>query len=143
MVKSLLLAGLCALVLAGRASAEDPNANGESQEAMPRMKEYYIVLLNHGPNRDQPDSVVQTMQAAHLANIDRLWKERKAIIAGPFGDGSGGLIIMTNTTLEEARQLVGRDPMVKAGRLVADIRSWWAQEGILPEPSPPDSVENH
>lgn len=143
MLRSLLWAGLCALVVVGRAGAEDPGANEESQTSMPPMKEYFIVLLNHGPNRDQPDSVVQSMQVAHLANIDRMWKERKAIIAGPFGDGSGGLIIMTNTTLEEARQLVGRDPMIKAGRLVADIRSWWAQEGILPEPSPPDSVENH
>lgn len=107
------------------------------------MREYFIVLLTHGPNRDQPDSVVQEMQKQHLANIDRMWKEGKAIIAGPFGDGSGGLIIMTNTDFEEATKLVGRDPMIKAGRLTADIRSWWAEEGILPEPPVPAGVEKH
>jgi len=131
------LAGVLALAL-----GLIPNALGQEAAAEPeppRMREYFVVILDHGPNRDQPDSVAAELQKQHLANIDKMWRMKKAIISGPFGDGRGGLIIMTNTTREEAERLVGEDPMIKIGRLTAEIRSWWAAEGILPEPNPPSS----
>lgn len=123
--------------------AEETAVDEAIAEEAPPMKEYFVVLLSHGPNRDQPDSVAQEMQVRHLANIDRMWREGKAIIAGPFGDGNGGMIILTNTDLEETTRLVGRDPMVEAGRLVAEIRPWWAQAGILPESAGEAHGENH
>lgn len=136
----LLALGATALPIAAQETADQD----ESAEPQWKLKEYFVVFLDHGPNRDQPDSVAQELQKQHLANIDRLWKMGKAIISGPFGDGRGGLIIMTNTTREEAEKLVAEDPMIKVGRLTAEVRSWWAAEGILPEPetdSLPQGVE--
>lgn len=99
-----------------------------------KFKDYFVVMLDHGPNRDQPDSVAQKLQEQHLANISRMADMGKAIVAGPFGDSRGGMIIMTNTSKEEAEKLLAEDPMIKIGRLTATVRSWWAAEGILPEP---------
>jgi hypothetical protein len=49
------------------------------------MKRYWLVLLKKGPNRNQDSISAEKIQAAHMANINRLAKEGKLIMAGPIG----------------------------------------------------------
>ena len=49
------------------------------------MKRYWLVLLQKGPNRNQDSISAEKIQAAHMANINRLAKEGKLIMAGPIG----------------------------------------------------------
>jgi uncharacterized protein YciI len=97
------------------------------------MQTYYFVLLYRGDKAEKmsPDSA-NAVQAAHLANIQRLHDERKMVLAGPFTDDTElrGVFILNAASMEEAKALCDTDPAIKAGRLRAEIHPWYAARGI-------------
>ena len=95
------------------------------------MQQYFICFLKTGPKRDQDEETAAQIQKAHLAHLDKLAKEDKICMAGPFGDDGEirGITVFRVATLEEARALANADPAVKAGRLQVEIHPWWAARG--------------
>jgi uncharacterized protein YciI len=93
------------------------------------MKTYVLCILKTGPN----DAKVlgkerETVFAGHFANIGRLAKEGKLVVAGPFGKNDRswrGLYIFNVPTVEEAEKLVILDPAVKAGVFVYELTPWY------------------
>jgi uncharacterized protein YciI len=92
---------------------------------------YYLVLLEHGPNRTQDGDEAARIQTAHLEHLGRLAEQGSLMIAGPFADASGGVLVMKGASVEEVRALAERDPAVKAGRLVVNVRPWWIPSGAV------------
>lgn len=97
----------------------------------------YLAFLKKGPNRKEGDGdtpQVQELQKAHIANIERLAKLGKIVAAGPFGDEGDlrGIFVFRVSSLEEAQELCNTDPMIKVGRLAAELHPWQVPEGILP-----------
>ncbi len=91
-------------------------------------------FLMRGPNHSQPAAEAQEIQKQHLAYMDGLHKQGKLVMAGPFiagGDWRGVVVYRVAGGVEEAKQLAGGDPAVKAGRLVIDARPWMTLKGIL------------
>ena len=71
-----------------------------------------------------------------MANITRLWQEKKMIVAGPSGDETGdlrGVFVFQAASRAEAEALSASDPAVKAGRLAPEVHSWWIEKRALPE----------
>jgi uncharacterized protein YciI len=95
------------------------------------MKEYFLVLLKRGPNRSHDSTTAAEIQKGHMANILRLYNEGKMDIAGPMGydEDLRGIFIFNCASYGEVLELCATDPAVKAGRLVAEIHSWWAEKG--------------
>jgi len=95
------------------------------------MKQYYFVLLTKGPHRDQDTSEVKRIQAGHLANIDRLHKEGKIDLAGPFLDDTDwrGIFIFNVATEQEVKDLLQTDPAIASGRLSYIIHPWYGGKG--------------
>jgi len=95
------------------------------------MAVYFIFLLRKGPTWS-PDSTpeIQALQKAHLANYRRLAEAGKLVVTGPFLDSfavSGemrGIGVLNVASLIEAQELIGADPMVKAGRLIFELHTW-------------------
>lgn len=56
----------------------------------------------------------------HLANINRLAKEGKLIVAGPF-EGGGGIFVLNTTSTEEATRWLSTDPGIQANRWDVEI----------------------
>lgn len=95
------------------------------------MKRYWLVLLNKGPHRDQDSISKAKIQAAHLANINRLASEGKIIMAGPVGveDELQGIFLMNCKDSTEVENFVKTDTAVITGRLVMKYYPWWTEKG--------------
>lgn len=95
------------------------------------MKRYWLVLLQKGPNRNQDSISAGKIQAAHMANINRLAKEGKLIMAGPIGieDDLRGIFLMNCADSAEVENFVKTDSAVITGRLIMKYYPWWAEKG--------------
>jgi uncharacterized protein YciI len=95
------------------------------------MQEYYMAFLKTGPNQDQSKAETDSLQKLHMNHLGRMYKEGFADISGPFGDDqeTRGITIYNVPTITMADSLANLDPMVKAGRLMIEIRPWWAGKG--------------
>lgn len=96
-----------------------------------QMKRFWLVLLNKGPHRDQDSASRVKIQAAHIANIERLAKEGKIIMAGPIGveDDLQGIFLMNCADSSEVESFVKTDTAVITGRLIMKYYPWWAMKG--------------
>src|SRR5437016_4360459 len=102
-----------------------------------KMNTVYLGFLKKGPNRKEGDDKtpeIQELQKAHIANIQRLAKLGKLVVAGPFGDDGDlrGIFVFRVGSMKEAQDLCATDPMVKIGRLVVELHPWQVPDGVLP-----------
>src|SRR5262245_9576169 len=81
-----------------------------------RMKQYIFVTLKCGKLKFEENDRAALLKG-HMETIGRLAKERKLVLAGPFGDDLDvrGIYIFDVRTVEEAQKLVETDPSIKAG----------------------------
>jgi uncharacterized protein YciI len=117
-------------------SAEEPTVGPGGYE----MTTYYVGFLYRGA-KWTPEETAETrkLQAAHMANIQRMGAEGKLVIAGPFGDNGDlrGLYVFRVGSAEEAKALVESDPAVQAGRLRFELHPWYAAKNITVTPRKP------
>lgn len=97
-----------------------------------QMKQYMMVFLKAGPNRNQDSATKAKIQEGHLKNITRLANEKKMVLAGPFIDDGPfmGIFIFDVATVEEVKQLLATDPAIQAGRLDYEIHPWYGPGNI-------------
>lgn len=134
-----LLFALAPLLGAQEKSAPAPAAPA-APALPPNMTTYYFCLLTRGPNSGTGTREErQQAQAAHMANIQRLADSGKLLVAGPFMDGGDwrGIFIFKCANLEEAQALVASDPLIKDGRLKAEIHPWLTMKGNIRDPEFP------
>ena len=120
-------------LLAAPSPAQQPEKLPDVGPGGYQMTTYYVGFLYRGPAWT-PESTPETqkLQEAHMANIVRMQKEGKLLVAGPFLDGGdlAGLYIFKAGSAEEARALVATDPAVAAGRLRFELHAWYAARNI-------------
>lgn len=97
------------------------------------MKRYVIAFLKTGPVKMTDSTERKRLQSGHLLNIQRLAKEGKLIIAGPFLDGQNlrGIFVFNVETVEEAKQLAASDPAVKAGIFELEFHPWYGSAALM------------
>lgn len=61
---------------------------------------------------------------AHLEYINGLYLEGKVLMAGPFTDERGGLVLYKTDTYREAHELAEQDPVVARGARTLELREW-------------------
>lgn len=64
------------------------------------------------------------VRPAHLDYLDKLYKEHKVVMAGPFADKKGGMVIYRADSPEEAKALAEADPVVAEGARTLELREW-------------------
>ena len=102
------------------------------------MRKYVLVILKTGPTRVPDGDKRKAMFAGHFANMERLSKEGKLALAGPFSeDPSGwrGLFVLAVDNLDEARRLTETDPVIVNGEMIAEYHRWYGSAAtmIIPE----------
>ncbi len=72
----------------------------------------FVLIGRDGPDgkRLRPD-----VRPDHLAHLEPLSRAGRIVLAGPFTDGSGSLIVFEAGSLEEATAIAERDPYVRRG----------------------------
>ncbi len=88
------------------------------------MTKTIAVLYSPGPNwiRGRPLSA-QPLRG-HVAYLKKLHARGQLSMGGPFTDESGGLVILTVDSIDQARELIARDPAVIEGILFAEVHAW-------------------
>ena len=61
------------------------------------------------------------VRPGHRAHLRALWEEGKLVMAGPWADDSGALLVYDVADLEELRGLISADPYTDAG-VVTEVR---------------------
>ncbi|ELR71066.1 hypothetical protein C900_03196 [Fulvivirga imtechensis AK7] len=93
------------------------------------QEKYMFVFLNSKPDKEVlPKKQVDSLQAGHMANILRLAKEDKLIVAGPF-EGGGGIFILNTQSAKEASEWINTDPAIRADRYNIEILPWNVRHG--------------
>lgn len=144
MRKTLLLLGLCLasgpLFAAGAPPAASFDAELASRTGADAhgMRSYVLVILRTGPKRMPDGAERDAMFAGHFANMDRLAKEGKLALAGPFAkdpDGWRGLFVFAVPSIGEAKALTATDPVIASGEMVADYHAWYGSAAtmLIPE----------
>ncbi len=97
------------------------------------MRKYVMAFLKSGSNRNQDSLEVIRLQTAHMENIERMAKEGKLVLAGPFLDDGAirGIYIFNVETVEEAEKLTETDPAIKAGRLIIELHTWYGSAALM------------
>lgn len=100
---------------------------------MPPMETYQLGILRRGPRwTAQRNRTTDSLQAGHMANIQRMADEGVLVGAGPFVRGGDlrGLFIFRADSASQVSALAARDPAIQAGRLAIDLFTWHAPAGI-------------
>lgn len=131
-MKPLVLFIFC-ITMAMYANAQKPNPNYDADLAKKYeaddygMKKYILVMLKTGSNTTATKLETDSAFAGHMANMGKLVKANKLIVAGPLGKNDKnyrGIFILNVQTLEEATAILATDPAVKAKLLDADLFNW-------------------
>lgn len=140
---AIFAAGLMTSALAGEAApaaTTDAAMTATSAEPpAPRMSVYYLAMLYRGPKwtADETPEVKRIFEG-HMANIERLFKAGKLVVAGPFEDEGDlrGLFLLRVASKQEAEELCKSDPAIQAGRLRAELHRWWGPDSIRVDEQP-------
>ncbi|PXY45786.1 YciI family protein [Flavobacterium hydrophilum] len=97
------------------------------------MKKYVFCLLKSGTNKTASKEESKKLFEGHMANINKLAKEGKLVVAGPFMKNDRnyrGIYVFNVETIEEAKALVETDPAIKANLLEAELTPWYATAAL-------------
>jgi len=127
-MKKLLAVSLVSILSFNMAQAQSKNRPDPSQ-----MSTYVVGLLYKGPAwtaEKTPEG--ESLQAGHMANINRMAEMGKLVAAGPIGDTGQlrGIFIFRADSIAEVKPLAEADPAIQAGRLKIEYRTWWGQKGV-------------
>jgi uncharacterized protein YciI len=78
--------------------------------------QFTFVFLNKKTDAEKlSEEQSKTIMAGHFANMERLAKEKKLVVAGPF-EGGGGIFILNTNNIDTAKFWISPDTGIKANR---------------------------
>lgn len=98
------------------------------------MKMYVMVILTTGKADIKEKAIKDSLFAGHMANINRLAKEGKLVVAGPFGKNDinyRGVFVFNTPSVDDTKVMVGTDPAVKAGVFDAFYIPWYCSAALM------------
>jgi len=148
---SLVLLAIGLGLLCARTSAQEVTSTRVYDAALAKrlgadargMHRYVLVILKTGPTRVPDGEARKAMFAGHFANMERLSKAGKLVLAGPFEkDAAGwrGLFVFAVDSVEEATRLVATDPVIVNGEMAAEYHPWYGSAATMMIPELHDKL---
>jgi uncharacterized protein len=138
-----IVAPLLLLAVAVTRAAETPKPGPAAPGAAPVLEDYWWMFFAPGENQTPLEKAeAEKMQAGHLANMDRLFAQKKLVMAGPLGRNPKwrGVVVLTLKSREEVLAAFADDPFVKAGRLKVEAYRWRTLKGSFGRPAEPQKM---
>ncbi|MDP2541203.1 hypothetical protein CSC81_01630 [Tenacibaculum discolor] len=136
-MKLLITTIIMLLSISLTAQNNNPNYDAELAKKLSAddygMKGYVFAILKTGSNTSTDKELRSKAFRGHLNNINKLVKENKLVVAGPFGKNENsyrGLFIFNVKTIEEAKELIKTDPAIKAKYLDVDLYNWYGSAAL-------------
>lgn len=110
---------------------------GGAEAVLPAMQTRTLVFFVQGVRgREYSREELGEMQNGHIANLQRLYRERKSPLAGPVGEWGDrrGIVVLDLKAGEAAREFEG-DPFVKEGLLKLETHEWTIPRDIFAWPT--------
>ncbi|GGY36127.1 YciI family protein [Pseudoduganella albidiflava] len=97
------------------------------------MRPYVLVLLKTGTTPVPKGAERDRMFAGHFANMERLAKEKKLVVAGPLDGVNGlrGMFVFATADIDEAKALVATDPVIVQGEMVAEYHKFFSTAALM------------
>jgi uncharacterized protein len=115
-----------------RTNMSNDKKKAVEQLLAPMLKKTLFVAINRVV---APASAIEPFVTEHLAYMNGLEAEGRLWASGPFIEGGvlvgDGLTILSTSTIEEARQAMEEEPLVKRGLRSFEIRKWELREGRI------------
>jgi len=147
--KLLALVVLSVLAFAQETAKPSEAPKSEAAKAEPKkdfkMKMYQMVFM-YGTDKPAPTGDEgKKMQAAHLASLAKLHKQRVNMIYGPMLGGGNlkGIAIMDAPNKEAAMAFHADDPYIAGGYMRLEAKPWYGPEGWFSEASTDPIVPDH
>ncbi len=96
----------------------------------------FVFLHQRADKAELPKAQLDSIMSGHMANIGRLAKEGKLLVAGPF-DGGGGIFIFNSKSVEEVKRWLQTDPGMAANQWKVELQLYqWriGQPRLVNEP---------
>lgn len=137
MIRFFLLAFMLLLLHTGAIAQTNPKYDKAMADSMKGddygMKMYVLAILKTGPANITDTARTNKLFEGHMANIGRLAKEGKLIVAGPMRKNDRnyrGIFILNVKTTEEAKTLTATDPAVAAGIFDVEFYNWYGSAAL-------------
>lgn len=97
------------------------------------MRHYVLVLLRTGPHPVAEGPAREAMFKGHMANLQRLAKAGKLVLAGPLDGKNGlrGMFVFAVEDIDEARKLVATDPVITHGEMLAEFHAYYGSAALM------------
>lgn len=79
---------------------------------MSEALELFVIIGHDAPGSKEKRPVLRN---SHLAHLGKLHAQDRIVLAGPFTDGTGSLIVIRAESLAAARAVADADPYVTGG----------------------------
>ena len=84
----------------------------------------FVAIYRRGPGWLPGKPLREQPLKPHLDYLLGLHRQGKLTMGGPFGDETGGLVLLDVANLEDASALIAADPAIIAGLLQAEVKAW-------------------
>lgn len=98
------------------------------------MKQYVMVILTTGKADIKEKTRRDSLFAGHMSNINKLAKDGKLVVAGPFGKNDisyRGVFVFNTASVEDTKAMVATDPAVAAGIFDAVYLPWYCSAALM------------
>ncbi|GAB5401926.1 MAG: hypothetical protein Aurels2KO_01570 [Aureliella sp.] len=122
-----------AITRAQDANKYDPELAKELGADEYGMRSYVFCTLVTGETKLADPEKSKEVFAGHFANMERLAKEGKLVLAGPFVDGAPrrGMFIFDVKSIADAEELVKSDPAVAAGVFDYELTKLYCSAALM------------
>lgn len=101
-----------------------PMGTIESQASRLLLHRREVVMVYCALLKIVDPELAKRVRPDHLAYVAEQYRRGRVMLAGPFADASGGLVVYQNLSADDAAAIAREDPAVRSGARALTLYAW-------------------